>query len=183
MFSENVLASAVLYNQRFTKKQRDSVKYIAADKTSGLLVATMRMIFPSLVGCALDPVHLAMATEKATWERKNQISSKLRAVLSKFSPRVGGGAGDGPFHEGGVAAPSLEEVQMRKSIATGGMGKKRAVDILKSIEPWKGFETREQFCTYLSALTAAYPDLSMKKKKGASLRVYGSYYNQHATQE
>ena len=66
MCSENVLASAVLYNQRFIKEQRESVKYIASGKTSGLLVATMRRIFPSLAGCALDPVHLSMAAEKAT---------------------------------------------------------------------------------------------------------------------
>ena len=165
MFSENILASAALYNQRFTKVQRESVKFMASDKTSGLLVSTMRMVFPSLVGCALDPVHLAMATEKATWERKNQISSRLRAVLSKFSPLVGGRAGDGPFYEGGVASPSLEESQMRKSIISGGMVKKRAVDLLKNLEPWKGFETRAQFCAYLSALTAAYPDLSKKRAR------------------
>ena len=102
----------------------------------------MRRIFPSLVGCAIDPAHLSMATEKATWERKNQISSKMRTILSKFSPRVRGGAGDGPFHQGGVVMPSSEEVQMGKSITMEGRDKKRAVDILKNIEPGKGFETR-----------------------------------------
>ena len=88
----------------------------------------------------------------------------MRTILRNFSPRVCGGAGNGPFQEGGVLVPSSEVVQMGKSITMEGEIKS-AVDILKNIEQEKGFEARSQFCIYLSTMAASYPDLSKKRTR------------------
>ena len=102
MFSENVLAAGVMYRERFTKKQRRSVKYFCADSVSPLLFATMRAVFPKLQCCALDPLHLAMAVEKATREREIKLPVQIGKVIWRFNPEEYGAASGGVFYQGEV---------------------------------------------------------------------------------
>ena len=163
MFSENILATAAVYVNKFTVEQRNSVLFMSTDKTSGLLVATMRQVFPRLRGCALDPVHLAMAVEQPTWEKRNKLSNKLRCVIRKFAPSERGLAADSQFYDGAEVVQSSDEARAQKAISTEGRSQQYAMNQLASISPERGFDSRGEFCRYLAHLAAAYPDISRKK--------------------
>ena len=164
MFSENILASAAVYLKKFTEGQRGSVKFMSTDKTSGLLVATMRQVFPGLIGCALDPVHLAMAVEQPTWEKRNRISRCLRSIMSKFTPTIYGKAASGAFYDGSDIRRTLEEDRIKKEFSGGcNVGQDYAISRLKCISPDRGFDKRSEFMMLLRYLVAAHPDLARKK--------------------
>ena len=157
------MATAAVYAKNFTEEQRKSVAFMSTDKTNGLLVATMRQVFPNLRGCALDPVHLAMAVEQPTWERRNKLSCKLRRIICKFTPKQRGKAADGEFYDGVDLVGSAEENRMKNAITKEGRGQRYAISKLSNISPERGFDSRGEFCRYLAHLVAAFPDIARKK--------------------
>ena len=141
---------------------------MCTDKTSGLLVATMRQVFPGLRGCALDPVHLAMAVEQPTWEKKNSISRILRFIISKFTPEVYGEASSSDFYDGRNLRLTGKEGREIDSLTKASASEEYPQKRLKSISPERGFDSRGEFMMYLSLLVTAYPELA--KKKGRTSR-------------
>ena len=152
-----------MYAKRFTEQQRSSVKFIPADKTSGLLVATMRQVFPELIGCALDPVHLAMAVEQPTWEKRNRISCALRSIMAKFTPEIYGKAADGSFYDGSDICRTSSEDRIKSAFSDNSISQEYAMARLKNISPGRGFDARSEFMALLRYLVAAHPDLAKKK--------------------
>ena len=57
-----------MYVRRFTEILRNGAGFISADRTSGLRVAPMRQVLPGLSGCALGPVHLAIAVAQEEYD-------------------------------------------------------------------------------------------------------------------
>ena len=162
MFSGNISASADVYVKRFAVEKRNSVFFTPTDKTSGLLVATMRHVFPMLRGCAPGPDRLAMDVEKPTWGKRNKRPNKLRRIIRKFTPAERGNAAGGQFFDGGDVDRIDEEARMRNTISTEGRSQRYDMDQLKSIKPHRGFDSRGEFSRYLSYLAAAYPVIAEK---------------------
>ena len=162
MFSGNISAPAAVYVKRFTVDQGNSLLFISTDKTSVLLVATMRQVSPMLRGCAPGPSHIAMAVEKPSWEKRNKLASKLRCVVRKFTPAERGGAADVQFYDGGGASRSYEEVRTQNAISKERRSQRCARNQLKSISPERGCDHRGELCMYLAYLAAVHPDISRK---------------------
>ena len=124
-----------MYAKRFTEQQRISVRFISADKTSGLLVATMRQVFPGLIGCALDPVHLAMAVEQPAWGKRNRISCALRPIMAKFTPEIYGKAADGAFYDGSDICRTSSGDRVKSAFSDNSIGQEYDMVRPKNISP------------------------------------------------
>ena len=163
MFSESVDATGVLYADKFTLNQREAVKYMALDRTNALVVSTMRKVFPSLKGCALGPMHIAMAVEVPTWERKNALSTRLQKIVAKFSPTSRGSASNGDFYDGGELLLERGEQMIRTFLPLEKISQKDSIKQLEEIDSSTGFESRSEFCTYVARLIRAYPEIASKR--------------------
>ena len=155
-----------MYVKRFTEKQRNGVKFISTDKKSGLLVATMRQVLPGLIGRALDPVHLSMAVEQPTWEKRNRITRAPRSILAKSAPTIYGKADNGAFYDGSDLCRTSEEDRSGNAFSADTISQEYDMDRLKSISPGRGFGKRGEFMMFLRYLVAAHPDLARKGAGG-----------------
>ena len=162
MFSGNIPPAGVLYAQKFSDPHRGAVRYPTADTANPLLDATMRNVFPDLRFCALDPIHLAMATETANYGKRNSPTSTLRKVISKFNPDVNGEATGPEFYQGGPVRSTRPESRARNCILSGDVDELVAKKRLDVIDASVGFASRAEFCRNISDIVASYPALARK---------------------
>ena len=168
VFSEKLDPIFNLHRGLFSVKQRNPVRFIASDKTSAELVLLSRATFPKFRGCALDPLHIVFSAEQATWGRKSDLSIHLRRIMAKFPPKGEkkfGAASSGPFYGGGEIKATPEESAARRTALDGTLSKKKALLRLSLVKPEEGYCSRCEFCRDISALVAAYPELSGQKTR------------------
>ncbi len=77
---------------------RTKVKHLATDNPSPRLLAYMQRAFPNLKSLSLDPLHLAIVYEYATWRKRTPDSRMLRLILRKFVQFDSGYTGE-PWRE------------------------------------------------------------------------------------
>ena len=116
MMSESISAAGSLYAAKFTDAQRDPVRFFCADKVGHLLTKMTRGVFPNIRGCALDPLHLAFATE--TLQEPNELNWDIRGILAKFAAPVIGDACKGDMYQGGALNMDTKETNARDMVLT-----------------------------------------------------------------
>ena len=133
MFSESLQAAAVLYTDRFSMEQRSAVRFFVADKVGPLLRETTKTVFPKIRCCALDPLHLAFATEQSTWKinKTNELHWNIRRILAKFNPSKRGHACSGDFYQGEPIVATKRERIARGRILHPPTSNKKAISELK----------------------------------------------------
>ena len=116
---------------------REQVKYIFSDDPSRRLWLALQNIFPNAEALALDPIHLPIVYEYATWRKRTPGSRLLRSIVGKFSKVCADmsrnawgsmfcGVGERPFDS--------EELLARERILSSAMPKRRAAHCLKSLK-------------------------------------------------
>lgn len=64
---------------------RAQIRYMYSDDPSSRLLALMQHCCVNLEIMGLDPVHLPIVFEYATWRKRTEGSSFLRIVMAKFN--------------------------------------------------------------------------------------------------
>ena len=158
MMSESISADGPLYASTFTETQRDSVRFFCADKVGHLLTKMTRAVFPNIRGCALDPLHLAFATE--TIQKPNELNWNIRRIMSKFDAPVIGDACSGEMYQGGVANMTAKGKNARDRVLAPRQSITSAKRKLRNVDANVGFSSRREFCSSLSDAVAAFPHLA-----------------------
>ncbi len=154
---------------------RATVKHLVTDNPSPKLLITLRRAFPNLESLSLDPLHLAIVYEYATWRKRTPGSRMLRCILRKFAQFDPAYTSEpwGGVYSGRENRPlSREETLMRQKILDGSMSTTRAKLVEARIESSKPFYTRVDFVESLAALASIHPT-EMKRKAICSLSVRG----------
>ena len=111
---------------------------------------------------ALDPLHLAMATETANYGGRNSPAPIARKVISKFAPDVNGEAASPNFYQGGPLRSTRPEYRARNCILSGDLDELNAKKRLGVIDASIGFSSRAEFRRDISDIFASYPALASK---------------------
>ena len=147
------------------------MKYVFSDEPSHRLWTALREVFPMLRILALDPVHLPLVYEYATWRKRTTGSRLLRVIMGKFSkfhdgtPEAAWGAS---FIGTGERPLDPEERIARERILSGLMPKRRSTHIIKTIDGTAPFWSRVEFIEALAALSAMHPEDMCRKVTGAN---------------
>ena len=120
-----------------------------------------RALMPSLEIMCLDPVHLAMVYEYATWHKRTAGSSFLREIMSKLtahdpdrSPESWGmpftGIEDRPLN--------AQETRIKNMIGDRSMPYRRARRVRDHFDTSRPYGTRVEFIEALAALCSLFAD-------------------------
>jgi hypothetical protein len=98
MSNETAEEVATALSDSMSDTARQQVRFLFCDNASRKLYNTLASIFPLLETLALDPVHLPIVYEYATWRKRTPGSLFLRTIMAKFnkidSTRNGSSWGD-----------------------------------------------------------------------------------------
>ncbi len=76
------------------------VQHLSIDDPSQKLLASIQAVCPNICSMCLDPVHLAIVYEYATWRKRTRGSTFLRRVMVKFTaydPETAGSVRGAPY--------------------------------------------------------------------------------------
>ncbi len=148
------------------------VRFVSSDDPSALLFDGLRGILPNLEILSLDPTHLAMVYEYATWRRKTDGSKLLRRIMAKFARHnpILSAATWGPPYDGvrDVRLTRAEELS-RSKVSPGSMPLARARMVVESIDDDVPWYTRIDFIDSIAALTSLYSEEVEKKSQDAGV--------------
>ena len=115
---------------------------------------------PNLEVLSLDPLHIAMKYEQASYERKSPGSRFLRQIISKFSaPGSSLRIGKELYYDGGeIPKVGPAEKRARQLLEEGRMQKSEAEALRSSLDSGEPFLCRTEFVLLLAALAALWPD-------------------------
>ena len=157
--------------RHLASQAREQVKYIFSDEPSHHLWALFQPAFPALQVLCLDPLHLAIVYEYATWRKRTAGSKLLRIIVGKFSKvdRSASAATWGEQYTGVGERPlAAEERRVRDRITSGAMPKKRASHVLEWLNPETPYYTRVEFIEALAALSALHPEDMSRRVTGSN---------------
>ena len=83
--SDDAQSAAHVLSEWLPAKGLRQVEYVSVDNPSKHYVRTLETVCPNLQVMALDPVHLAMTFESASFRKRTPCTRALRRILSKFS--------------------------------------------------------------------------------------------------
>ncbi|CAK0830520.1 unnamed protein product, partial [Prorocentrum cordatum] len=140
---------------------RDRVEHVAADVVGHQLVASMREIFPNLMGISLDPMHLCFSADRHFVKRRMRPTVAglvLRSVTGKFSHPDSSRSRE-PFFDG-TQVPHLTAAERAHigHIEQGDLQPAAAARALKAMDPNVPMRSRIDFCRLLASFVAVYPD-------------------------
>ncbi|CAK0887170.1 unnamed protein product, partial [Prorocentrum cordatum] len=140
---------------------RDRVEHVAADVVGHQLVASMREIFPNLMGMSFDPVHLCFSADRHFVKRRMRPTVAglvLRSIIGKFSHPDPSNS-QGPFFDG-TQVPHLTAAERAHigHVEQGDLQPAAAARVLKAMDPNVPMRSRIEFCRLLSSFVAVYPD-------------------------
>ena len=147
------------------------VRYVFVDDPSQALFQELRQTCPSLQLLALDPPHLAIVYEYATWRKRTPGSHLLRRIMGKLSKVSSefSSAFWGPFFDGSECRElDYEETVMRSHVLAGSLSRARAVRILQTMDAEKPFRARIEFLEALAALSSLHPEDMVRKVTGSN---------------
>ena len=124
---------------------------------------------------ALDPVHLAMTCEYASFRKRTPCTRALRKILSKFSAvdeTLNAGAWGHFFN--GCRCPELTamEVKFRNQIEDRSMHKSSAEKILANLDATTPFYLRVEWAQSLAALVSVYREDVDRVAPGPNRRIW-----------
>ena len=131
--------------------------------------------FPNLRVVALDPTHLPIVYEYATWRKRTEGSRLLRCIMAKFSKIDAGVSANawGPIFKGADARPlDRQEELSRDKILNCSMAHARAQLVVKALQNDAPFFTRVDFIEGLAALASPHRDEVQKKVTGSNKPLY-----------
>ncbi|CAE7796366.1 unnamed protein product [Symbiodinium sp. CCMP2592] len=164
-----VLAMVAVPNEKAEEVRQ--IQCVAADNASLKLYAELARILPNLQALCLDPIHLAIVYEYATWRKKTQGARFLRKILQKFisvDPKAAEGSFAIFFHGHEERNLSLQEIRVRDQISNGSMLPAKAKRIYATLDGEKPFRSRLEYVEALAALAALHPEDMARKVTGAN---------------
>ncbi len=145
------------------------IRYVSSDEPSALLLDGLRKVAKNIEIMLLDPTHLAIVYEYATWRKRTPGSKLLRRMMRKFAQHDSNldASAWGVPYEGTSEAPlTRQEEMLRARVLTGGMPLTRARMVLAQMNDDKPWYTRIDFIEGIAALTALYWDEVQRKVTG-----------------
>ncbi len=154
---------------------RPQVKYIACDNPTPVLWHHLVDVFPNLHIMSLDPVHLAIIYEYATWRKRTAGSSLLRRVMSKLTScdDAMSAATWGPPYTGAASIQlNRQEEIVRSQILDQSMSMARAKAIDAELDTSRPFYDRIELIEGIAAVCALYPDEVRRKVQSANKEIF-----------
>ena len=151
------------------------MNFVHVDDPSQRLHDGLLGIFPNLRVVALDPTHLPIVYEYATWRKRTEGSRLLRCIMAKFSKIDAGVSANawGPIFKGADARPlDRQEELSRDKILNCSMAHARAQLVVKALQNDAPFFTRVDFIEGLAALASLHRDEVQKKVTGSNKPLY-----------
>jgi len=145
------------------------------DDPSAKMWTSFRDLFPRLEVISLDPVHLPIVYEYATWKKRSKGSRYLRQIMAKFTaydasvnPTIWGE----PF--AGVDAKPLgrEEDMYRDQILKQSMNLGRAQSIKENLKADQPFYSRVEFIEAIASLCALFKEEVVRKVASANKVIF-----------
>jgi len=149
------------FTKEWSQEVRNAVEFASSDNASGLLFSELKRTFPSLRILNLDPVHLAISYEYATWRKKTAGSWAVRRIMAKFDRAdftADENAWGAPHGGGECTAATNEEVAFRKLIQNSKMLLRDANDLLQNIDYEKPWYYRIDFVKAMAAVARVHRD-------------------------
>ena len=173
--NENGPEVAAALSCALTPESRAQVRFVACDNPTSKLWLHLRKVLPNMQIMALDPVHLAIVYEYASWHKRTPGSTFLRRILSKltaYDQRIAGLPWGPPF--AGVNAKPLEphEQKSRALILDQSMQILVATRLERNLDVASPFEHRVEFIQSIAALCAMYPDEVRRRVQSAHKEPY-----------
>jgi len=147
------------------------VRFAFSDDPSTALFQGLKRVCPSLEYLALDPTHLAIVYEYATWRKRTAGSRLLRVIMAKFSKvdrTLSGRTWGPPFQGIGEKELDHEEQLARSRILDGSMPRARALRTLETMSAERPFASRVEFLEALAALSCLHPEDMKRKVTGSN---------------
>jgi len=168
---ERAVLVAAAFRENFKKHWLHSIEYVVCDDPSQKLQKELVQACPHLKCLCLDPVHLAITYEYATWGKRTEGSRLLRTVMAKFTKHSDSYTPDnwGPIFSDEAPRPLTHSEQLiRAKIQDGSMSQARATAVVASMGPNSPFHSRLQFIELLAAISKLHWADMNRKVQGAS---------------
>ena len=161
--SESTETQVAALATRCSAQALRSVQHYAADNPSRKLLLGLRRVCPNLKALSLDPLHIVMKYEQASYERKSAGSKFLRKIVSKFSGHTDkriSYAYQGTAYYDGAGALKIDPAEKRAIhlLTNRCMTKREAEKLRSDLDVEKPFTCRAEFVLLLAALVAIWPD-------------------------
>ena len=140
------------------------VKHVATDDPSRkMLLGFQELVQDGNVTLSLDPIHLAFKWDSVTvsLSAKPRGSAAMHKIVSKFNAKSR--PSRNKLRDGFYCGIERTSEEINVEAVFGAMTKKKAEDILKSLNPEVAYGSRKEFVDALAALAAFYKDTALKK--------------------
>jgi hypothetical protein len=154
---------------------RNQARVFNTDAPSEALLMELLPILPNLVFMCLDPTHLCMNFNSATWKKTTTAERILRVIMNKFTkvdynkPASFWGA---PFMGKGAPEVTAGSACLRSYMITGSMPKTKAVECIMAIDGESPWYSVTAFTEAMAALVSVHWDTVNRPTPGVNKRLY-----------
>jgi hypothetical protein len=154
---------------------RNQIRVFNTDAPSEALLVELLPILPNLAFMCLDPCHLCMNFNSATWKKTTNAERILRAIMNKFTkvdynkPASFWGT---PFMGKGAPEVTAGSACLRSYMITGSMPKTKALECIMAIDGESPWYSVTAFTEAMAALVSVHWDTVNRSTPGVNKRLY-----------